>query len=379
MAWVGNFGDNGIDHGHIQDGGHAIVQKAGVHHGAVWVVKILLVQGPADALDSAALHLPLHVAGMHGFSRVDKSRAAQDIDLAGFGVHPYVDDIAGDNRADPRGIDADGASDGAAGTHEPAGQFFEGQPVVGIPSADKRAVLEFHVFRLNLPDQSCPSSHLALNLFRRGNGGQSGVEGSAAAPGGGGVADGVGVHHGRPHVLGPQSQHLGSLHGHGCAGTTDVHRAGYKVNGAVIVHVDSGRRGLASLPAEAHGHAPPGVGSLQRSAVMGMGHHSLFHLPAAKHGVRDPGGHPVTFFDSVLQPEFHGIHTQLFGQLVDDGLDGEAALGLARRAVGLHFLLVANNVISVHQKILYVVGPCGAQCSAAHRRPWVGASFVGHV
>jgi len=39
--------------------------------------------------------------------------------------------------------------------------------------------------------------------------------------------------------------------------------------------------------------------------------------------MRDPGGHPVAFFDSVLQPEFHGVHTQLFGQLVDDGLDGE--------------------------------------------------------
>ena len=53
-------------------------------------------------------------------------------------------------------------------------------------------------------------AHLAYHFLCRRDGGEAGVEGSPAASGGGGIPDGVGIHHGWIYVFRVYAQHLRS-------------------------------------------------------------------------------------------------------------------------------------------------------------------------
>ncbi len=114
-----------INHRQVQAGRHAVVQEAGVGHDALAVVDVLLVQGPADALDGAALHLALDVGGVNGGAAVLHGRVAQDRDLARVGVHRDIHDVGGEGPALAGRIDAGPADDRAARLVQLGGQFLE--------------------------------------------------------------------------------------------------------------------------------------------------------------------------------------------------------------------------------------------------------------
>ena len=185
------------------------------------------------------------------------------------------------------------------------------------------AVPTLHLLRLDLPDPGRAGLHLPLYLLRGGDGGQPRVVGGPAAPGTPGVADGIGIHHGGPDVLGPQPQYFGGLHRHRGARPPDVHRAGHEADGAISVHVHGGRGGVATVEPVSHGDPPATVGALQRRVGMGMGPHGLQHLLAADPGVGHPVGHPVPCLHGILQAKLQDVHAQLLGQLVDHHLHGE--------------------------------------------------------
>ena len=305
MARVGNFHHHGLDHRHIQTGRHPVVEEAGVQHRPVAVVAVLLVQRPADALHRAALDLPLDIAGMHRGADIHKGGAADNVHLAGFGVHFDVDDVAGDDRPYARGYGGHRGGDGAAGAHHPAGQFLESELVFGIAGAGENPVGERHILFLHFPDRGGAGGHLPLDILGGLDRGEAGVKGGAAAPGDRRVADGVGVYHRRNHILGGDAQNLGGLHRHRGAGAANVHRPGDQPDGAVAVDDDGSGGHLARLPAVAYRYAaaPLGrrVGRLaQRLAIMGMGLHCLFHFADAEAGMRHAVGHPVALFGYVL-------------------------------------------------------------------------------
>ena len=130
MPGVRHLDDDRVDHRQIERGGHAVIEQAGVQHGAVRAHVILLVERPADALHAAALHLPLDVAGMDGLAGVLHRGEAQDRDLAGFGIHLDVGDTAGEGAAHALRIHRAAAHHRTAGLTETRGQFAEGERLV---------------------------------------------------------------------------------------------------------------------------------------------------------------------------------------------------------------------------------------------------------
>ena len=127
----------------------------------------------------------------------------------------------------------------------------------------------------------------------------------------------------------------------------------------------------------AHGDPPATVGALQGRVGMGMGPHSLQHLLTADPGVGHPVGHPVSCLHGILQAKLQGVHAQLLGQLVDHHLHGEGGLGLARRPVRLHLLLVDHHVIPIHQQVVDLVGPQARQGTTAHGRARERSRLIG--
>ena len=74
-----------------------------------------------------------------------------------------------------------------------------------------------------------------------------------------------------------------------------------------------------------------------------------------------------------------GSSPSFSARLVDDRLYGEGALRLARGAVGLDLLLVADNVVAIYQLVLDVVLAGGRHGAAADGRAGKGPGLEGHV
>ena len=83
------------------------------------------------------------------------------------------------------------------------------------------------------------------------------------------------------------------------------------------------------MPSDPHSDSPALVGTVERCAVVRMGPHLLFHLPATDDRMGNAGGHPVALLAHVHQAEFHGIETKLFRQFIYHRLYGKAGLRLA--------------------------------------------------
>ena len=73
---IGYLDDHRVDHGQVQAGGHAIIKEAGVHHLALLVEEVLLVECPADTLDGTTLHLPLDIPRVDRLPRILEGRIA---------------------------------------------------------------------------------------------------------------------------------------------------------------------------------------------------------------------------------------------------------------------------------------------------------------
>ena len=378
MTGVRHFDNHRVNHRQVQAGGHPVVEETGVSHSTLGGVEILLVQGPADALHRGALDLSLDKVGMHRLAGVQKGGKAEDGDFAGIRIHFYIHDIAGKDGADAGRGRRGGTGNRAAGTHQAAGQFLESQLVLGF-GADKSAVLKVHIVILHFPQEGGPAFHLGFDFLRGGDGGQAGVKGGAAAAGVGGVADAVGIPHRRDNIRGGQAQGFGGLHSNGGAGAANVHGTGNQVDGAVAVDIDGRRGGLAALGAEGYGHAAAAIRAAQRRGVVGMLEHRFLEFPAAKDGVGDAVGHPVALFNGVFQPQFHRVEAQFLSQFVQGAFHGKGGLGLARSAVGLGFLLVADHIVAVDQEMLQIVGAKAGDGAAADRRAGKSAGFIDHI
>jgi len=81
----------------------------------------------------------------------------------------------------------------------------------------------------------------------------------------------------------------------------------------------------------------------------------------------------------LLQPQFHRVHVQLLGQLIDNSLYCKGRLRLAGRAVGLHPLLIDHHVKPIDQKIIHPVRPNSCQHATTYRRAGECPSFVGQI
>ena len=110
------------------------------------------------------------------------------------------------------------------------------------------AVLVLHVLRRGAPDQGGALDHLALDVLRRLVRRPAGLVRHAAAAGLRGEADRVGVYHGGVHVLRPEAEDLGELHGDSGAAPADVGRALDEAHPAVLVTLATQADGPPLLP-----------------------------------------------------------------------------------------------------------------------------------
>ena len=376
VAGVRHLDDLGVDHGEVEAGGHAVVEEAGVRHGAVLLPHVLLAERPADALDGAALHLPLDVAGVDGGAGVLDGGEAEDIDLARLGVDLDVDDVAGEGGADASRVGAGGGADGAAGAELLASDFLPGDLLVArredpVLEGDGVGVLGFE-------EDGGALGHLALHVLGGGDGGDAGREGGAAAAGHARPADGVGIADGGLDLIDGEAERLGGLHGEHGAHPADIDGSGDERDGAVGVNGDGGGGLVAAVEPEAHGDAASAVRTLDGGGEVGVVDDGVLNLDAADGGEGHAVGHAVAFLGGVLEAEVHGLHADLLGELVDDALDGEGGLRGAGGAVGADLGLVDDDIVAIDDEVLDVVGGEGGGGAGADGGAGEGAGLVRH-
>ena len=383
MAGVGDLDDHSVDHRQVQSGGHAVVQERGVQHLALLVEEILLVQGPADALDRPTLHLSLDIAGVDRLARVLNRREPGDVRLAGVRVHGYVHEMHGIAVALSSGVHVGASRDGAAGGGQLTRQVLEGEPEFLVGFVADHAVHVFNVVFGGVPDLGGPGDHLILDILGRADGRQARGEGRPAAAGDEGVADGVGVHDRGFHVFVGYSQGFGGLLGDGGPGAANVHRAHDQADDPIEIdgHHHAGLE--ATVGPVAAGHAPARAPAISAAVELGLvvvmvagGLETFDQADAPGHQTLDTAG---ALFGRVQQAELYGVEAQLSADLVDQRLDAEGRLGRTGGTVGGGLGFVDHHVVAVNLPVLHVVAGEGADDGLHRRRTGVGAGLHGYL
>ena len=92
---------------------------------------VFLVEGPADALDGAALDLAFHIGRVDGLAGVLDGGVAHNVHFAGVLVNGHINNVDADAGAGAAGVDAAAPDNGAAGRHLAGRQLPEGQTAAG--------------------------------------------------------------------------------------------------------------------------------------------------------------------------------------------------------------------------------------------------------
>ena len=379
MTRVGHLNQHGIDHRQIERRRHAVVEEAGVGHDALFVVDVLLIEGPADALHGAALHLPLHIARMNRLADILHGGVAQNRDLACLRIDLHVDNVRREAAANTGRIDACPADDGAAGRVQLPCQFPERETLAPVRPALQDAVFIADVVRLDVPDLRRPRDHLPLDILRCFIGGPARGEGDAAATGHVGVADPLGIADHRPHILCGDAQRLGELHGDGGARAADVGGTLDETYRAVDIDTRGHGRLEADVEPEPGGDAAAALRPAQRCLVMRMLLCGFAGLDHADPWIDGAVGSPRPFLRAVLDAEIERVDLQFLADLVDHRLDGESRVGRSRCPIGRRGRLVDDDVVAVDHHIRHVVAGKDAHGPGADRRPGIGPGFISQI
>src|SRR5882724_5263768 len=181
MGGIRYLDDHGIDHRHVQHGGHAVIQKARVYHVALLVEVILFVERPADALHRSTLDLAFDVAGMNRLASILNRSITQDRHLARVRVHFHIDDVRAHGRPGAAGINTSATRDGAAGGVLTRCDLLEGEATFRIGRVSHTTVFVYHLVDRALPGFGGPLTHLPLDILGRFIRGPARLEGHAAA------------------------------------------------------------------------------------------------------------------------------------------------------------------------------------------------------
>ena len=115
MARVRYFYDLSVDHRQIRCHRNAVVQETGIFQHTLVVENVFLIQGPANALGSTALHLTFNIGGVNGPARVLNGGEAQHIDLACLGINSQIAEVHREGCSSALGIQRGSSRNRTAG------------------------------------------------------------------------------------------------------------------------------------------------------------------------------------------------------------------------------------------------------------------------
>src|SRR6266849_10688927 len=121
MARCRHFNNASLDQREVEAGRHSVIKQAAVTQNALVVVKVLLVQRPADPMGSATLHLTFDVARMNRFANVLRHRGAQNFNLARVGIDFHVDEGSSEGWPNASCINRGAAGDRSTSTGQTPG------------------------------------------------------------------------------------------------------------------------------------------------------------------------------------------------------------------------------------------------------------------
>src|SRR5215470_4794393 len=116
MIRIRNLDDKSLYLRQVKAGRHPVIKQCRIPQGSLLVVNVFFAECPSDALRDSALRLSLDVAGMERAAGVQRSRAAENLDLASVRVDFHVDASSGKGVAYRAG-----RIDRCAPDHGPAG------------------------------------------------------------------------------------------------------------------------------------------------------------------------------------------------------------------------------------------------------------------
>ena len=367
MARLEGLDEDGLQRRRLIGAEDAVVIEARVEDAALGVEDELFCQPVAERLQHAAFGLPAGGERIHDLPGIQREQQPVAGDLARFDVHGHFGELRGErrraDRADERGLPHDLML--VLLVQRVHRNLAEGERVgergfgIGVTQHHRVIVAQYDLFWLDAEHLRRHGFDLRGDLLR-------GARHRAAADVGGAGGIRALVERREVRIRGVDderveraAQHLGGdLPQHGIRAGAQVRRAHVDVEAAVIVHLDAGgghiqvgdARSLheeddadAASQMRLAGHGMPvgiaelvvpadGGGALRGGFAERVGgDHLALRLAALAPGF----AHDVfgIRLDDVLQPELQRIHAECLGNLGDERLGGDDALGYAVAAI----------------------------------------------
>ena len=215
---------------------------------------------------------------MNGLARVLEGGDPENVHFARLRVHLDINDAARGRAPYPLGINGGTTHYGATGVVQPARQVFEANFELRIGNRPKLAVLELDGLGVHVPDLRRTVYHLALYVLGRLVGSPPRGEGGTTSRRKSGETYQIRIHHRRVHILSPEAQNLGSLHGDGSPGPSNIGIALYQVYRTIFGDANGAARRKANVEPETHSHTTSTTWTFQWSLPVGMVPDGLHHL-----------------------------------------------------------------------------------------------------
>src|SRR5438270_1503909 len=238
MARRRHFDDACLDPWQVETGWHPVVEQPAVTQDAFFVVKVLFVQCPPDALRGASLHLTFDIARMDSSSDILCNGCTQDIHFSGIRIDLDVYCASGEGWAHASCVDRCATRNWTTGSRQAPGHFFNGHGLDAITLGAELAIVEGDFLGLLLPQFCGAFLELAYHVLGGFVCCPSRGERRTAAAGHIGMPDRIRVGDKRTHIISIKAQHLRGDHCLCGSGSTNIDGADYDTRGPISVDID---------------------------------------------------------------------------------------------------------------------------------------------
>ena len=98
MQWIRHFDNHSVDKRQVRSYRNPVIQEPGVLQDTLFVIQILFIERPTNALHCTALHLPFHIVRVNRLACVLNRGIARDGGTAGFFVDLGIANVHAETR-----------------------------------------------------------------------------------------------------------------------------------------------------------------------------------------------------------------------------------------------------------------------------------------